>query len=95
MIGKRNEGCFDRVGQFVDAGGDGCAHLAIRISVVSELDRVVGESCAQFIRAMAQDDDNSFHAASAQVIDAAFDDGLVPEREQRLESAHPRGATRR
>ena len=90
MIGKCNQGCFDRIWQFVNAGGDGCPHLAGRIPVVSELDRMIGESGAQFIRAMAQDHDNCFHTALAQVIDAAFDDGFVSEREQRLEGAHAR-----
>jgi hypothetical protein len=39
---------------------------------------------------MAQDHNDCSHTARAEVIDAAFDDGFVSEREQRLEGAHAR-----
>ena len=40
---------------------------------------------------MAEDDDDRFNSAVLKVVDAAFDNGFVAERQERLESSHAAG----
>jgi hypothetical protein len=43
---------------------------------------------AHFVSAMAHNHDDCFNAALLEIVETAFDNGLVAEREERLERAH-------
>src|SRR5205085_10552633 len=78
-------------GKLACAGHNRSAHVAVRIGIESKSELAVSQERAESAGAMAQHDDDRFHAARAQVVDAGFDDGLFAEGKQRLERAHPFG----
>ena len=79
--------CGKRLSTYCDRGG----HLGIGVGVDCYLDTAKKDT--DFIRAMAQHDNDLIDSAVAKVIDAGFNDSLVSEGKQRLEGAHAAGLT--
>src|SRR5678815_3468653 len=87
---KGNQGCLSCLGKFAYACRDRRTHRTVGIRIQCELN--LRNLLANVVSTMSHDDHDLFNATFAQVVDAAFDDGFVSEREQRLERAHTAGA---
>jgi hypothetical protein len=75
----------------VDSGGDRGAHFAVWIRIERECNWEGLKVFGNFLGAMTQDYDNRFDTAFAKIVDTAFDNGFVCERQEGLRGAHAPG----
>lgn len=89
MVGERNQQRVCRRRNRTNTYTNRGVHLAVGFLVYNASYTQTIYPRPNFFRSMAQYYNNGFYAASAQVVDAGFDDGLFAEGKQWLEGAHP------
>lgn len=88
MIYQRDEQGAGRTADLFDATGDGTAHGAFGIGIDGERQTGIGQLGEDVGGSMANYHHNLFNSGSSQIGQAAFNDSLVAEGQQRFESAH-------
>jgi hypothetical protein len=77
VIDEGDQGCLSIFRKFTHSGAIEAPISLSGSGLTAKLDAT--QSFAQLVSTMAQDDDDCFHTTFAQVVDAAFDDGLFPK----------------
>ena len=86
MIDQRDYDCPRCLWKSANAGGDRCAHFAVGIWIDRDLNIV--KMNTDFIRPMAQHDNDLIYPAVSKVVEAVFDDGFLAKGKQRFERSH-------
>jgi|SRR5262245_49473975 len=88
MIYQRDEQGSGPSADLFDAAGDGAAHRAFGIGIEGEAQTGIVQLRSDVGGSMTNYHHNLFNSGSAQIGQAAFNDSLVTEGQQRFESAH-------